>query len=152
MSSKKPATQEVQRRDLNAAQRVALALKLRAARMTYEEIAQKCGYENRGTAWRAVQRELQRNISANVEEMRREELAMLDQLQAECYTRMKDKTHEKQMLFAVDRLLQISERRAKLLGLDAKTETKVDIGIDTTGFKELLMERLARLEGGNHEP
>src|SRR5947207_2593579 len=71
---KKTATQGVQRRDLNAAERVSLALKLRAARMTYDQIAAQCGYENRGTAWRAVQRELQRNISTNVEEMRREEL------------------------------------------------------------------------------
>ena len=125
MSSKKPATQQVQRRDLNAAQRVTLALKLRAARMTYEEIAQKCGYDNRGTAWRAVQRELQRNISTNVEEMRREELAMLDQLQAECYTRMKDKTHDKAMLFAVDRILAISERRSKLLGLDMRPDEEI---------------------------
>lgn len=126
MSRNRPnnATQSIQRRDMNAAERVALALKLRAARQTYDQIAAACGYDSRGSAYKAVQRELQRNISANVEEMRREELAMLDALQQECYTRMKDKSHDKAMLFAVDRILQISERRAKLMGLDTKPDDR----------------------------
>lgn len=125
MSSKPKTTQEVQRRDLNAAQRVALALKLRAAGLTYDQIAAQAGYDSRGSAYHAVQRELKRNISTNVEEMRREELAMLNELQKECYTRMKSEKYDKQMLFAVDRLLQISERRARLLGLDMKADEEL---------------------------
>ncbi len=122
--SDKRATQDIQRRNMDAATRVSLALKLRAARQTYDQIAIACGYDSRGSAYKAVQRELQRTISTNVDEMRREELAMLDQLQAECYTRMKDKTHDKAMLFAVDRILHISERRAKLMGLDAQKDER----------------------------
>jgi len=48
---------------------------------------------------------------------------MLDQLQQEVYKRLTSKEHEKVMLFAVDRLLQISERRSKLLGLDTPVDS-----------------------------
>lgn len=112
-------------RDINAAQRVTLAIRLRASKMTYEAIAHKVGYANASACRKAVMRELDRCIVKNVEALRLEECAMLDELQQECYTRLKDKNFDKAMLFAVDRLLTISERRAKLLGLDKRPDEEL---------------------------
>lgn len=111
-----------QRRDVNAASRAALALKLRAQKASYDDIASLCGFASRGAAYNAVQRELSRVVSQNVDELRREELAMLDLLQAECSTIAFDRNN-KARLFAVDRLLLIMERRAKLMGLDQTKES-----------------------------
>ncbi len=112
-------------RDVNAGIRAALALKLRAQQhLGYDEIARQCGFASRGAAHNAVQRELARNISTNVDEMRREELATLDYLEMECLKRMRDEEYSKAKLFAVDRLLAIHERRAKLMGLDMQKDER----------------------------
>lgn len=113
-------------RDVNAAIRASLAVKLRAQqRLSYDEIARQCGFSNRGAAHNAVQRELQRNISTNVEEMRREELATLDYLTMECLKRLRDEEYAKAKLFAVDRLIALSERRSKLMGLDMRPDEEI---------------------------
>src|SRR5258707_15342563 len=105
-------------RDLNAVQRVALALKLRAQKVKYAEIATACGYGSAQAAHKAVMRELERIVSENTEELRREELDSLERLELECWKRLSDKEFTKSMLFAVDRILAIKERRARLMGLD----------------------------------
>jgi hypothetical protein len=109
--------QRLQNRDANAAQRAALAVKLRASKVGYEQIARQCGYGNPGTAHRAVMRELQRTVVTNVDELRREECATLDILQQECMTMALDRNY-KGRLFAVDRIIAIMERRARLMGMD----------------------------------
>jgi len=108
--------------DLNAVARVTLAMSLRAKKMSWSQIAVQCGYKGgESSARKAVQRELDRVVVRNVEQLRAEELYMLDKLHAECYELAMDKEN-KGRLFAVDRLLAISERRCKLMGLDAKLE------------------------------
>lgn len=104
-------------RDINAAQRAAVALQLRAQKLPYEEIARRCGYASRSAAYRAIQREMDRTIVANVEQLRQEEMLLLDQLQAEVYALAFDRENRSR-LFAIDRLLQISDRRCRLMGLD----------------------------------
>lgn len=106
-------------RDVNAAERAAMAVRLRAQKLGYDEIARRCGYASRGACHDAVQRELQRVVVENVEELRKSEAEGLDQLEAKCWERLEDDTHEKAMLFAVDRIIAIKERRARLFGLDA---------------------------------
>jgi|SRR5579872_1511231 len=110
-------------RDVNAAQRATMAVQLRATKMTYAAIAQQCGFANASSCRKAIMRELDRCVVRDVETLRLEECAMLDQLQQEVYKRLTSKEHEKVMLFAVDRLLQISERRSKLLGLDTPVDS-----------------------------
>lgn len=114
-------------RDVNAALRVADALKYRAQRLTYEEIAQKCGYASRGACHDAVMRELDRRVVSNVDTLRKEELASLDRLEQICWDRLEDqsKDFQKAKLFAVDRILAIKERRAKLMGLDQSTNAAI---------------------------
>lgn len=110
------ATERVPR-DANASMRVTEAIRLRAQKLSYEEIAKRCGYGNRSSCYQAVQRELQRTVILNTEELRREELHMLDTLHASIWPQAMD-PNNKGRLFAVDRLISIAERRAKLMGLD----------------------------------
>ena len=111
-------------RDANAAQRVALAVKLRTSKMTYDAIAKQCGYSNASACRKAVQRELDRVVVTNVDTLRREELMMLDSLQVECMKLALDKEN-KGRLFAIDRILSISERRCKLMGLDKRPDEEI---------------------------
>jgi hypothetical protein len=139
--SKKPNNQGVINRDVNAAQRAAQAVQLRAKRLTYEQIAIQCGYASPGACRNAIMRELNRTIAPGVGNMRQEELSMLDQLHALLWPLVLPDGDEDQEdddeesgkrkktkmrvvdLFVVDRILAIAERRAKLMGLDKPVET-----------------------------
>ena len=123
-------------RDVNAAQRVQQALKLRAQGLEYDEVAAQAGYASRGAAHNAIRRELQRTITTNVEEMRREEALILTQLHKRCMTAAMSETN-KGFLFAVDRVLGIRERYARLFGLDAKND---DIMAGVTVVREYGVE------------
>jgi hypothetical protein len=114
-----------QRRDVNAGLRVAKALELRAKKTRLVDIAAQCGYASAGACYNAMQRELQRIIVENVEELRREEADGLDKLEAECWKRLEEEGFEKAKLFAVDRILMIKDRRAKLMGLDKRPDELV---------------------------
>lgn len=111
-------------RDVNAAVRVEQAIEMRAKKHTYEEIALKCGYASRGACHDAVMRELNRRVVTNVDALRLEELDSLERLEKICWERLTDKSkdYQKAKLFAVDRIIAIKERRAKLMGLDAKPD------------------------------
>ena len=108
-------------RDVNATLRVASALKLRAQKLTYQEIAQRCGYANAKSAHRAIQRELQRIVVENVEELRREESHMYDIGHSECWLLFMDRKNTWR-LTAWDRILATSIERRKLLNLDVKPD------------------------------
>ncbi len=111
-------------RDVNAAMRAQMALKLRAQRLGWDEIAAKAGYGSRGAAHNAVMREMQRCVSKDVEVARQEELVMLDMLQAAVWPLAMD-VKNRGRLFAVDRILSISERRARLMGLDLSNDNAI---------------------------
>lgn len=127
--------QVVINRDANAATRATLAVQLRAQKLTFDEIAKRCGYASPGACRNAIQRELSRTVVENVEELRREECAMLDQLHAICWERLIDPAYAKSMLFAADRLATISERRSKLMGLDQSTNQ--DVGGNVVVIREM---------------
>lgn len=135
--------QRVPNRDINAAQRAVHALSLRAQKLTYEEIASKTGYSSASACRKAVMREMDRCVVKNVESLRSEELFILDSLHSAVWlsifpgddTESEDEEDEKPSrkkgkqklnLFAVDRLLAISEARRQLMGLDAKPDAIPD--------------------------
>lgn len=98
------------------------ALELRRSKVTYTDIAVQLGYKSPGGAFDAVQRALKRTSQGAVEEFRREELDMLDRL------------HRAHWLPALNGnvasaklVLSLSERRAKLMGLDAPTAIKATV-------------------------
>lgn len=128
MSRRTSDKQAVTNRDVNAAQRAAAAVQLRAKKLTYEKIAAQCGYANAGTARKAILREMDRTIVRNVEQLRAEELLTLDTLQTECMTLFLD-AKNKGRLFAADRILAIMERRAKLMGLDVPADVSANASV-----------------------
>lgn len=115
------SNQNIPNRDVNAGVRAALAMKLRAGKMTYDAIAKQCGYGSASACRKAIQRELQRVVVASAEDLRHEELSMLDQLQMECWAMAMDRENTYRT-FAMDRLLAISKRRSELMGLDARPD------------------------------
>lgn len=116
-------------RDVNASNRASLAVKLRAQKVKYDDIATMCGFGSAGAAHKAVMRELDRCVSEDVAQLRKEELDSLEQLELVCWKRLQDKEYAKSQMFAVDRIIAIKERRAKLMGLDVKVDDNVNINI-----------------------
>jgi hypothetical protein len=97
------------------------ALKLRSAKLTYQQIATQCGYADASSCRKAILREMDRCVVKNVDELRTQEAIMLDALHTECWEMAMDKSNRGR-LFAIDRLLSISEARRKLLGLEVKDD------------------------------
>ena len=111
------------------------AARLRASGLTYQQIADRT-QTDKGTAYRRVQRAI---AAVPVEELRQIELERLDLMLAKVME--KATSTEKGFLFAVDRALAISERRARLLGLDAPTRQTV-----TVITQDVLDAEIQRLE------
>lgn len=124
-------------RSLDTATKDTLAARLRATGMSYREIAAKLEYADESGAHRAVSRALAAVPVEAVNELRAIECERLDELTRRLWdvlnTRYpllnpdvelvgpdgKPVADPAPILAVVDRLLRISERRAKLLGLDA---------------------------------
>jgi len=104
-------------KDINSSERAALALSLRKQGLTLEEIALKCGYQDKSGAYRAIKRCLDELPVEDAVELRKMEVMRLDALLAECWELAMNKEYRSR-LFAMDRVLAISERRARLLGIE----------------------------------
>lgn len=132
-------------RTLEGAERDAEAARLRARGWNYTQIGDALGTD-RGNAHHAVQRALAAAVREAADEVRELELTRLDDMYAAVIAVLEAKhftvSHGKvvylgkeplvddaPVLAAVDRLLKIQERRAKLLGLDAATKTEVSGGV-----------------------
>lgn len=89
------------------------ALELKRAGVTYDVIAERLKFANRGGAYKAVQRALVRTMQEPADELRTIELDRLERLHFAAWAKAINGD-----LRAIDRVLRIAERRAKLLGLD----------------------------------
>ncbi|MGA6129143.1 MULTISPECIES: hypothetical protein [unclassified Microbacterium] len=130
MTTNEPKTTDVERR-LTAAQRADAALQMRLRRATYREIARAVGYSSPGNAYRAVEREIARVPREHAKQLRAQELETLDTVQAKIMGRILDGTSPD--LWAIDRVLAIMDRRARLMGLYDAVDTS---GVDE--FKTVL--------------
>lgn len=120
------------------------ALELRRRNLTYRQIADQLGMGSVSRAYEAVQRSLMDAVVESAEEVRKVELDRLDELGRVAWRVLhnrhvhigrggdptKDADGEPVLddgptLQAIDRLLKISERRAKLQGLDAPVQLQV---------------------------
>ncbi len=118
------------------AEREAAAMRLRARGESYSAIADQLGYCDRSAARKAVQRGLAATVAEPAAELRDLELARLDDLHATTWKVMrtphvvvsggrvverdgKPLRDDMPVLRAIDTLLRIMARRARLLGLDA---------------------------------
>lgn len=131
-------------RTADSAQRDAQACAMRARNHTYQEISDALGYGDRANAYRAVQQALAAIPAEAVEELRRLHMARLDYLATQALAVL-ERDHltisqggkivtddegrpildDGPTLAALDRLLRIQERQAKLMGLDAPSRHEV---------------------------
>ena len=134
-------------RDPDTAARDAEATRLRSRGWTYQRIADELGI-SKASAHDAVQRALRDTLTEPADDARQLELARLDAMYGAVLKVLETKhvtvSHGKvielpdssgelvpleddgPVLAAVDRLLRIQERRAKLLGLDVPARLSVD--------------------------
>lgn len=103
-------------RRIEAAEKRKKALELKKAGATYEQIAERVGFSERGAAHRAVQTALKEVTAEPAREVLQLELERLDAMLLGLWPAARKGKPE-----AVDRVLKIQERRAKYLGLDAGT-------------------------------
>jgi len=147
-------------RSPDTAVRDAAAARLRVEGHTFQQIADRLGYRHRGLARRAVERALMGTIRESADELRALELARLDEMWCRSWSVMatpyatvsggrvvrdgdgKVVPDWKPILDAIDRLLKIMERRARLLGLDAPRK------VSGWSIAEIEAE-IARLEEGD---
>lgn len=127
----------------STAKRDAEAARLRAEGKTYDEIAEALKFSDRSLARRAVERALAVAVREPADELRHLELIRLDALWMQAAKVMTTEhltvnqgrviegpdglplKDDAPVLSAIDRLLKIMERRAKLVGLDAASKVEV---------------------------
>ncbi len=107
-------------RQVRAHERHLQALELRKAGVTYEQIAGQLGYSNASGARKAVASALKATLREPAEELRELEVVRLDAMLLPLWRRVQAGDEK-----AVDRVLRIMERRARLLGLDAPARTEL---------------------------
>jgi hypothetical protein len=129
-------------RDVATATRDAEAARLRTRGVAYDAIASQLGYASKGAAYDGVHRALMAVVAEAGEDVRRIELERLDRMWESAlaiaerfhvvvsngrvvYDGERPVEDDMPALQAIDRLLRIQERRARLLGLDAPTKTEV---------------------------
>jgi len=130
-------------RTQDSAERDANAARLRADGANYDEIAREMGYGSAASAWKAVDRALRATVAEPAARVRTIELARLDILLWEAWKVLRARhivvnqgrvvldpdsgqpLHDHgPVLQAIDRVLKIQERRARLLGLDAPVKVE----------------------------
>lgn len=114
-------------REVVAAEKVARALGLRKMGVTYEVIARECGYADRSAARKAVAHALDamKVNAAEADALRALEGERLDDLY-----RAAIQPALRGDLPAIDRVLKIMERRARLFGLDLQGVLDPNAGVD----------------------
>jgi len=111
-----PSKARAAQRKLEALQKRNQALDLRLFGFTYQQIADKLGYTKQA-AFKAISAALDAIPRENADRLRALEVDRLDRMLAILAKRVTTGD-----LGAIDRWLRISERRCRLLGLDAPTK------------------------------
>ena len=97
-------------------------LELRRAGLTWQNIAKEVGYADPTGAYAAYKRAVKRVLQEPADEVRQQELDRLDRLQVAVWPRaMKGDDR------AINTILRLMERRAKLLGLDAAQKVQAEV-------------------------
>jgi hypothetical protein len=96
-------------------------LELRRAGYTFDDIAKTVGYASPSGAFYALSRALKRTLQQPANELREMETDRLDRLQAAVWPKALAGDNK-----AVDTILKIMDRRARLLGLDAPSKMQVE--------------------------
>lgn len=136
-SVKSPTVHEIA--EVRERQRKAVELALTG--MSLDQIAEQLEYADKSGAWRAINSTLNRQEAAAVKDMRILENARLDRLQTVLWPLALEGD-----LKAVDRLLRLFERRARLNGLDQQASRDAGALADALlGDADARRERLTAL-------
>ena len=128
--------------------RGARLLRLRAARMTYEQIAAEMGYADKAAARNALIRALQRHEAENVTELRTLENLALDADERVLRGIIQDpQAPPAARIKAVDSRVRLSARRSRLNGLDAPIQVALSAGV-AADLQDALAEAEAVLVRG----
>lgn len=111
--------QRLSARDAEMRARRTKALQLRAARLTYQQIADRLYNGDRSNCYKDIQKAVEAAEKEAVTEVRAQEILLLDQIARPQIKRALDGDEK-----AATVLLRIMERRAKYLGLDAPTQVE----------------------------
>jgi hypothetical protein len=112
-------------------------IELRRAGVTWERIAIQTGFKNASGAYKMYQRAAERMVRPHLEEYRDMQLDRLERMHQAVWMRAKEGD-----LRAIDTALRISDREAKLLGLDAPTKITAEV---TVYEGQQLIEHTARI-------
>ncbi|MFF9204415.1 hypothetical protein ACF1AE_21850 [Streptomyces sp. NPDC014986] len=132
------------------AKRRSQAIALRLAGMDYQTIAERLDYADRGAASKDVHRALEANLEAEsvaAATLRELEVQRLDRMQAAAWAKA-----AKGDLKAIETVLKVIDRRARLLGLDRPARTEITgadggpLQVEAVDLAEL--ERLITLTAG----
>ena len=115
------------------------ALRMRIQGMSLRAIGEVLGLDHNTVSAR-VSAGLRDEVQPSIEEYRRLELARMDELAEAMWRKAIVDDSEKH----ANTLIRISERRSKLLGLDAPTNVQVTT-VQTTPFDERMKELVAEL-------
>lgn len=105
-------------------------LRLRAARMTYEQMATELGYADGSGARQALMRALDRHEAENARQLRDLENMALDSDERVLRTIIGDTTAgHAARIRAIDARTRLSARRARLNGIDAPVQVQLSAGV-----------------------
>ncbi len=135
---------------VNAVTKRQQALELRKKCYTYQEIADALGCSRSG-AYKYVSKalaELTEKVRNSADELRELENTRLDELWTKAYDRVQDGD-----LTAINTCIKISERRAKLNGLDSPVRSDITVTpnvptMAATDEEKQVLNELARIRGG----
>ena len=122
-----PARNLNRTRQFKSAADIAKAMQMRIAGLTYEVISRQMGWANKSVAYNACMREMIRLKKEPAQELRTLELLRIDRAQAAIWDQVIKGNHG-----AIDRFVRLSERRSRILGLDAPAKMALT---DPTGEK-----------------
>lgn len=129
-------------RRLTAAERKEKALELRKAGCSYQAIGDAIG-TSKQQAHRTVTAalvEIRTQTAEEAEDLRRLELERIDALFFEAYSKARQGN-----LAAIDRCVRLSERRCKILGLDAATRSEVVACLTSSEEWQTLRSRILKV-------
>jgi hypothetical protein len=124
---RKPANRDIAHQ-IPLADRRRNAVELKIGGATWQQIADRLGYDSRASAYTDVRRALQQSVAELAiprEEYRQLELDRLDEMQNALWSKVLEGDTK-----AIDTSLRLMDRRAKLLGLDAPTRTEGVLTLD----------------------
>jgi DnaJ-domain-containing protein 1 len=142
--------------------RDAEAARLRALRFTYEQIADQLGYADHSGARKAAERGRDRAVREPHQDMVLMDLAELDEMARQAW-KVLHATHyvvdrgevvtlhgeplrdDAPVLAAIAKLLDIQQRRAKLVGLDAPTKMQATVTHATSDLDAAVAELAAEM-------